>query len=993
MNTFDFQPNDSFKHNINKQNPDNASNEQHLKTEGTSNLSPLNADTGHNMENTSEYQKIYIRELEERLKELVHQNQEQKYLIEDKDREIELLERQIELSEEEIELLGEHIEKFIHSTTTFQKLTTQVQKDLKGAGLHYQFPANKLSCTEEFFAIYDLSPDYPLNLESIKSLHPIHIQNQIENEINITISTGQSRQLEFNLFTVRKNNKWLKVIIQPHLQNDIITDLYCTIQDITCQQKIKEKLSKLSLVASHTDNAVIITDKNSKIEWVNDGFTKITGYTLPEAIGKNPRFLQGPDTDPTTIAKIKEYIQKGQSFCEEILNYHKNGKPYWLKLYITPIYNEQGSITNFIAIESDITDKKASEEALRRSEATVRAIIENNQEPIYLINNYYQLVTFNQSFVEKTKSIFGTQANVGDNLIELIAQSLPDYALELKASLDKALNGEACIVNKEITTEDNEIHLQLSFNPIYKNGEIKGVSAFARDITEQVFYERKLNEKLNLQNLLSSISTKFVSIQNFEVLKKTILESLETVAQFCHADRAHLFLTDKDGSVLIHEQSILLKQAPELNPALRTVPLNENSWWGIKMLNLETIYIPNRKAIEQSGFANQEFTFYNDIKSAIVLPIVAHGKLKGMLCFDTLTKEKEWDANQAVLMKILGDIIGSALERKKAEEKIKKSEQLHKTLTTNLPNGHICLLNKDLDIIFTEGSELNKIGLHPETLIGKKVSHFAEPEMVRIMERFFIKTFNGESHTFDAIFKDEIYNVHTVPLQEEDGSIQHILVFYQNTTKQKIAEEQIISALRQKDVLLKEIYHRVKNNLAMVESLLFLQRNTVDEPHYKEMFEDCEKRIHSMALVHKSLYQSENLDSINIKDYIYQLIQHITHSIDYKCKINLHLDIDPVNINFNKAIPLGLITNELVTNSFKYAFQEMENGELFISLKETDRGYHFMVQDNGIGFSKDFQKQKSTLGLSLVSMLTNDLRGKLEIDSQKGVTTKIVFEK
>lgn len=136
-------------------------------------------------------------------------------------------------------------------------------------------------------------------------------------------------------------------------------------ENLYALQKAQEQIKMLSLVATYTDNAVIITDKDKKIEWVNPGFTHISGYTLEEVKGKKPGdILQGKDTDPNTIARIREKLPLKVSFQEEILNYAKNGREYWLNLSITPVLNELGEIEKFIAIEMDITERKQQEQQL-----------------------------------------------------------------------------------------------------------------------------------------------------------------------------------------------------------------------------------------------------------------------------------------------------------------------------------------------------------------------------------------------------------------------------------------------------------------------------------------------------------------------------------------------------------------------------------------------------------------------------------------------------
>lgn len=134
--------------------------------------------------------------------------------------------------------------------------------------------------------------------------------------------------------------------------------LTITFSDITARKATEKELNKLSLVASKTDNGVVITDARGRAEWANHAFTQITGYSVQEMLGKSPgSVLQGPDTDPETIERIRQKVSAGQGFAETILNYHKSGRPYWIEIAVQPIRNKQGAITNFIAIERDVTER------------------------------------------------------------------------------------------------------------------------------------------------------------------------------------------------------------------------------------------------------------------------------------------------------------------------------------------------------------------------------------------------------------------------------------------------------------------------------------------------------------------------------------------------------------------------------------------------------------------------------------------------------------
>ena len=187
-----------------------------------------------------------------------------------------------------------------------------------------------------------------------------------------TITSGQEWH---GLFHNKKKNGelyWESASISPVKDPEgRIAHFVAVKEDITALKQAQEELAKLSLVASKTDNAVIITDKEGVIEWVNDGFTRITGYTFQEAIGKRPgSILQGPLTDPGSVMRIREALKQKKGFTEEILNYHKNGQTYWLSIAITPILDEQGEVTKFVAVESDITERKQAEAELREARRT-----------------------------------------------------------------------------------------------------------------------------------------------------------------------------------------------------------------------------------------------------------------------------------------------------------------------------------------------------------------------------------------------------------------------------------------------------------------------------------------------------------------------------------------------------------------------------------------------------------------------------------------------
>ncbi len=199
---------------------------------------------------------------------------------------------------------------------------------------------------------------------------------------------------------------------------------------------------------------------------------------------------------------------------------------------------------------------------------------------------------------------------------------------------------------------------------------------------------------------------------------------------------------------------------------------------------------------------------------------------------------------------------------------------------------------------------------------------------------------------------------------------------------------------QQKEMLLKEIHHRVKNNLMIISSLLNLQSRYIKDKESQEIFKESQNRAQSMALIHQRLYQSTDLKNIDFKEYITTLANDLYRTyVDDTSHVSLTLNIDDCSVDINTAIPLGLILNELITNSMKHAFPGKEKGTINIDFKKNDDKFVLIVSDDGVGFPEDLDYQKTdSLGLQLVNNLTDQISGELELDTTRGTTFKITFE-
>lgn len=212
--------------------------------------------------------------------------------------------------------------------------------------------------------------------------------------------------------------------------------------------------------------------------------------------------------------------------------------------------------------------------------------------------------------------------------------------------------------------------------------------------------------------------------------------------------------------------------------------------------------------------------------------------------------------------------------------------------------------------------------------------------------------------------------------------------------QRKQMEEQVRASLHEKEILLKEIHHRVKNNLQIISSLLNLQSENIQDQDTRQLFRDSQNRVRSMALIHEKIYQSQDLAHINFADYIHSLGNYLLRSLrPQSSQVSLRIDVQPVFLGLDEAIPCGLIVNELVSNSFKHAYPNGSQGEVYICFSGTEKGAKTMrIGDHGIGLPVELDFTNTTsLGLQLVNSLVDQIGGTIALNREEGTEFRIVF--
>ncbi|TAK79202.1 MAG: hypothetical protein EPO11_00455 [Gammaproteobacteria bacterium] len=258
----------------------------------------------------------------------------------------------------------------------------------------------------------------------------------------------------------------------------------------------------------------------------------------------------------------------------------------------------------------------------------------------------------------------------------------------------------------------------------------------------------------------------------------------------------------------------------------------------------------------------------------------------------------------------------------------------------------------------------------------------------------FLENLKANGHLMIAekasLFLEEVL----APFQMIGNGFHHaIKLLNQRSVEFAVRIRDLQHSLAEKEALLKEVYHRVKNNLQVMSSLLHLQIETTHDNLAKKVLTESERRIRAMSLVHEMLYQSQNLSQIEMQEYIHTLLKYLyeIYNVDRK-KIQRTTDIDAISLEIDTAIPLGLIINELVSNTLKYAFPDDKTGTLSLSLKKEHRKIILIIHDDGIGIPPDVDVHTMvSLGMQLIFNLARQLHGKIGLNRDKGTTFTVTI--
>jgi len=583
-------------------------------------------------------------------------------------------------------------------------------------------------------------------------------------------------------------------------------------------------------------------------------------------------------------------------------------------------------------------------EDLKIQKTYFKELFENSPEAIVVLDLDDVIVHINSEF----SKIFGyTQEEAAGYTISspIVPEDLKDEAIQYSKTL---IHGKRIDVETKRSRKDGTLFdVSILGAPIIHNGLLIGIYAIYRDISNRKVIEKSLKLYVDIFNNTQS----GLHIYQLENIND------DRTLRMISANLASEKLTG------VPTKDIIGKMLDENFPGLRERDIPQKYAEVVhtgKPLMLEEVYYGDDRVISVV-FSVKAFPLPNNCVG---------------VSFENIT------------------------ERKKAEIAVYESEEKYRALVEKASDGII--LQQDGFIKYINTALENIMGYSSNEMIGTPFVEYMHPDEKIILKKRSLKLLKGEyiSTKYESRIRHKeghfIFveiNASVIPFQEKPGNFAII----RDITERKNAEEKIRFALKEKEALLNEVLHRVKNNFQVISSLLTFQLDHIEDEKYKSIFMDSVKRIESMSFIHEMLYQSESFSQIDFSEYIQRLCNNLisTYAVDSD-KIKIFINTQGIVLNMKTAIPVGLILNELISNALKHAFPNNINGEIRILMKESnDEMIELTVRDNGIGVPEEIDwRNTNTLGLEIISLLgEGQLRGKVTLNRNKGTEFKIIFKR
>lgn len=823
------------------------------------------------------------------------------------------------------------------------------------------------------YILFDFDNHTPLILDyNTEALKEFGIQSETRHSLQSqffsyfkTYDREKMRQLKFGSKFVKtiKTNSAHQNVLEVHvivlmLKNGTywLAKINNVTEEIKKRQELEINEKKYRNLYYRNKAGVFTMNKDSVIINGNTSFFSMLENTLK--IGEK-LFSKDRSSDWDLILNTLYKKESVQNYQTQLVLANNNQKTLIFSWYLD---GQTGFIEGSVI---DLTHIQKASQALRQSEQKYRSIYEESNDAILILDND-TIVDVNRRAIQ----LFGKAEK------ELLKSTL--FGLSLDQSKE---NEETYVALRKRLNNIRSIKFDWLFDGNQR--EVEGEVSFIEILLEdKLYYQCVIHDQTELNRTIRSIEQNRKNLEN-------ILEN------------------NPEGILIVHDNEILYKNSEiksvlgdELS--LEALFIQEDQLYFDKCLeihkssgnhqNIQLTLIDKRGELLQADVTLVSTNYEEKDATLIIIKDIS---VQNTLAKEQLRAELAEETNKYLENEIM--------ERIKAERLVQEQLLRTKAILDSSSNTFLLTLtmNKEISSFNTHFEkyvyELSGNRIKEGKHFNEFFSHIFSPAQLRFFRILFQKIKKGKSQQYEVFLnvdnKSAWLEIFMNPIFDTEGEVAEISIVAHDISEKKKSSNEIVASLKEKEVLLKEIHHRVKNNLQIISSILNLQSSFVSDENTLEILQESRNRIRSMAIIHENLYRTEDFSSINFADYLYNLVTNLIASYRIHDVIHLETDIDEIDLVLDQAIPCGLFVNELITNSLKYAWKNDEEGTIFIKLKEVDSRVTLVIADDGIGLPTNFENMSSdTLGLQLVITLVEQLDGELVVNCAKGTEYLINFD-
>ncbi|MBP8822021.1 MAG: PAS domain S-box protein [Flavobacteriales bacterium] len=710
-----------------------------------------------------------------------------------------------------------------------------------------------------------------------------------------------------------------------------------------------------SLIDSSLDMIVAVDRKNNITEF-NPAATIKFGFETEEVLGRCAKLLYA---DEGEFDRVQQELTRYGAFAGEVRNITKEGRVFTSFLAASRLMDEEGTLLGSMGVSRDVTQAKRDREAMRESEERYRDLVDNANDLIHSVDGDGKFLFTNNAW----KRVLGYTEQ------EIQQLSVTDILAEesTRQTARKWLAGERSgTVNtpwrSTFLTRDGQIRLFEGSSTVREeNGRMILARSIFRDITESHAAQEKLLKHA--------------------AKEKALFDS--SAHMFWTVDRRIALTSFNKGY-----QDMILRLHGKV-PHINTDPGKPRE------LFATAHYHDFWKEKYDEAFSGKVVRFETDLTD-----------LEGNRVCNEIYLSPVMDSHGGV-QEVFG--IGHEITAERAAEALAREQSAKlNAIFDNSVDVLLWSVDKDLRITSCNRffSQVAKLLYGGDLGVGDNIQdtfkHMVTQEEDQEWFRMYRDCFDGKPQRIEKLLVSPTgasmwLELFMGPIQA-NGGINEVTCMAHDITGKKNAEREMVDNLREKEVLLKEVHHRVKNNLQIISSIFSLQRaHMAEDPRIFALLQESQNRIRSMAFIHESLYQSKNFAQVDLAQYIKGLCSNLVMSYSLYGRVQLNTDLEPLMLDLDKAIPCGLVLNELISNALKHAFPGDKEGVVGITMRSERNTVRITLEDNGTGFPAVYREEQDRgLGMELVELLIQQLDGsatRLSGNGEPGTSYLITFER